>query len=216
MENNVEQNDVKKLSRLSQETQEWFKSLDDDGHSVFSNPMDDRMRQFFGEARQQFSTGNDDLFENFVKDNQARFSELLESRNKHSIFDSDNFFKQNQLLNSSPDGQINSLSSNTNHQSFIRKSEFSSLEHSRDPFMFPRYSSQLFGTSRVFGIHTNGFGDFSDSMRQHLVNSSDPPSGVKNDTSKNSYEMSSSKSMFEYCSDTNSYRLVYFLPVFPF
>ncbi|KAG1693329.1 FYVE, RhoGEF and PH domain-containing protein 4 [Nymphon striatum] len=200
-----------RLSQLTEETKDWFTNLKlKDKNSFAWKPgnMSDGMNDFFGEAREQFSHNSNEVFSGFVKKNQSRFSELMESRKVDDIFEKNrsNFVRRNQMMNLTSNSPFDSFNKESLFQN--QSSRLSNFSPSRELFTFPQYSSHLFGTSRMFGVNMNGFDQFPKPLVRNIGLSPEdaPPDDVNNVNGHKTYEMSSSKSMFEYSSTSQRYR----------
>lgn len=248
-----------RLSRLMQETQDWFSQMREENNKwksgmpqCGSGSPSEKMKHFFEEAQEKFKVGNNELFSQFVRDNQDRFAQLLEESGMSSIFEpfptrpSSMFFhpKQSPSADDSPSSPFvlnknfgkgnNYCNSNGESKSVQSPSEsvaFSNGDkngvHYQSSSQSKILSSQNSSTCQSFAaMHSSAHASngsvpfrssckpshFSDTFPSFLnistptVNLSSPTTVIAGNVKPGVYQMQSSRSTFEYCGSTNTYR----------
>lgn len=210
----LEEERRERIAKLMQETQEWFSQMRHENQKWRrgindSSPVD--AMKLLKEAQDRFSAGEDDLFTKFVHENQERFAELLEE-NGH-IFT--NFPRPSSMYFYSGKGGRESSNSFDTSQNEVTRTLNCTQSFSTRQSSYSHNVQNIFNhsiPSTVKCCKTNTFDDGcakvdrSDSTSPDINLSSPTKVQFRTNKTQGAYHMTSSRSVFEYCGKTNTYR----------
>lgn len=198
-----------KMERMKEESRDWFSKVREENNkwrrgystSAFADP-EDRMQKFFEEAQKKFSSGNQEIFSRFMQDNKERFADILDDQNR-IFFQTDLTCGEPRYQGPKrPNSLASEFSSGTSYSEDSRLNEKNFTNGGgggRSTPKFPKRSPMSPDYS------PGGYRDKTDYQDPNPTNFLSSPVRVNpGRMATHLYHMS--KSTFEYCGISNSYR----------